>query len=94
MDAFSVAAQTIPGIELTPGQLAQLRAIDHGHQTRVFELLRQPAVPPSGGPSAGAAGALPTRKLTDVEIGDLRATLVADIRGMLTVEQRRVIDGG
>jgi hypothetical protein len=38
--AFSVAARLLNGMTLTPGQTAQLRAIDHKYQQSLYTLLQ------------------------------------------------------
>ena len=38
MNAYTVAAELLGGIELNAMQLAQLRAIDHEYQQRLFDL--------------------------------------------------------
>ena len=76
MDAFSTAARILGGIELTPGQLAQLRAIDHKWQQRLFDLLHP----------AGSSGA--RREPTEAELEALRRGVTDDVLGLLTPEQR------
>lgn len=76
-NVFSLASRLLGGLDLTPGQLAQLRAIDHAHQQRVFTLLR-------AGPAARS-------ELTDEEDQALRGTVEHDILAMLTREQRERI---
>lgn len=86
MDAFTVAEDLLPGIRLTPGQLAQLRAINHEYYTRLFALSRSRA------PEAqrlAEEGVSAPREPTPAERAELRAMLVREIRDMLTPEQRR-----
>jgi hypothetical protein len=85
MDAFTVAAELIPGIALDAGQLAQLRAINYRHYTRLFALTRTPA--------ADAASTPPPRRPTEREASELRAILVEDILALLTPAQRRALAG-
>jgi Spy/CpxP family protein refolding chaperone len=73
MDAFSVAAAVLGDLALTPGQLAQLRALDHRYQQRRFELLHAPG--------AGAA-------LAEEEERELRQGMERDVLELLTPEQR------
>jgi hypothetical protein len=75
MNAFTVAAEIFGNMELTPGQLAQLRALDRKYAQRVYTLLHDS--------ETGTA-----RELTDVEAADLEAKLRADVLGLLTPEQR------
>lgn len=82
MDAFTTATRILEGIELTPGQLAQLRAIDHRWQQRLFDLLHP----------AGMAGA--RREPTEAELAALRRGLTDDVLGLLTPEQRGRLSPG
>jgi hypothetical protein len=90
MDAFSIAAELIPGIELTAGQLAQLRAVNHRYHTRLYELTRA-----HGAVRAPARRNVPPapRELTAGEAGELRAMLVDAVLELLTPEQRRTLPG-
>ena len=90
MDAFSIAAETIPGIELTAGQLAQLRAVNHRYHTRLYELTRAHGAVRA--PERRNAPSVP-RELTAGEASELRAMLVDAILELLTPEQRRTIPG-
>ncbi|HET7233061.1 MAG TPA: hypothetical protein VFJ16_23835 [Longimicrobium sp.] len=76
-NVFSLASRLLGALDLSPGQLAQLRAIDHACQQRVFTLLR-------GGPAARG-------ELTDEEEQELRSTVERDILAMLTPGQRERI---
>jgi hypothetical protein len=92
MDAFSIAAELIPGIELTAGQLAQLRAVNHRYHTRLFELTRaHGAVRPSVRPSVRRDAPPVPREPTAAEASELRAMLVDAVLELLTPEQRRTI---
>ena len=75
MDACTVAGEMLGPIELTPMQVAQLRAIDHEHQQRLFALLH-------------AAEGEPARVATREEIAVLRASLESAVLGILTPGQR------
>lgn len=86
MDAFTVAEELLPGIHLTSGQLAQLRAINYEYYTRLFALSRTPL---PGAPQPQPDAPPVVREPTPAEAGELRATLVAEIRAMLTPDQRR-----
>jgi hypothetical protein len=79
MDAFSTAAEMLGTTALTPGQLAQLRALNTKHYLAVHALLR------------GPDGREQERDLTEVESAALRALLAADILEILTPEQRRAL---
>lgn len=78
MNAYTVAAEMLGGIELGPGQVARLRAIDHEYQQRLHALLRAPE----------PAGRGVEREPAPDEMAELRAMLVSGIRGILTPEQR------
>lgn len=39
MDAYAVAGEILGDLALSPGQVAQLRAIDHEHQQRLCALV-------------------------------------------------------
>jgi hypothetical protein len=89
MDAFTIAEELIPGIELTADQLAQLRAIDNRYYSRLFAL-RQ-------GPAAATAPDDPAprgRELTAEETSQLRAMLIQGVLELLTPEQRLSLEGG
>ncbi|HEU4455109.1 MAG TPA: hypothetical protein VFR81_18745 [Longimicrobium sp.] len=75
MDAYTVAGEVLGPIELTPMQVAQLRAIDHEHQQRLFTLLH-------------VAEGEPPRVATREEIAVLRASLESAVLGILTPGQR------
>lgn len=75
MNAYTVAEEMLGGMELTPMQVAQLRAIDHEHQQRLFALLHPD-------------GAEPARAAAPEELAGLRAALESGIRGLLTPDQR------
>lgn len=78
MNAWTVAGEILGEMELGPAQAAQLRAVDHEYQQRLYALLHAPG--PDG---AGAA-----REPAPAERAELRAFLVSSIRGILTPEQR------
>jgi hypothetical protein len=86
MGAFEVAGRLLRGVELSPGQLAQLRAIDRKYQERLHALLY-----PAGGEGAPAPpGAAPARREpTGEEVAALDAMVTSDLLAMLTPEQRR-----
>jgi Spy/CpxP family protein refolding chaperone len=78
MNALTVAAQMLGELELTPGQLAQLHALNRKYGQRVYALMYDAA------PVA--------RELTEAEIAELRAMLASDILAMLTPEQVRELE--
>jgi hypothetical protein len=93
MDAFTVAAQMLGGLELGSGQLAQLRAIDSKYQQRLYTLLHASDTPARPGGSYPEPDAHPVeRGPTPAELAELRAMLVSDIRGLLSPEQRGRLD--
>jgi hypothetical protein len=76
MDPFMMAEQMLGDLQvLSPGQLAQLRAINSKYQQRVFTLTR-----------SGSA----KRELTEGEISELEAMVRGDILAMLTPEQTAI----
>jgi Spy/CpxP family protein refolding chaperone len=79
MNAYTIAREMLGGMDLTPMQVAQLRAIDHEHQQRLFALLHAPHAEPHAGPGRAA---------TPEELASLRASLESGIRGILTPAQR------
>ena len=95
MDPFTMAKQLLGDVELTPGQLAQLRAINTKYYTELFALehrapsegrARGAAPEPKGSPAARASA------VTASDMATLDARIAADIRDMLTEEQRTVLD--
>jgi hypothetical protein len=77
MNALTIALQMLGNIELTPGQLAQLRALNRKYAQRVYTLLH---------PSDAA----PREELTPAEAADLHANLRADILALLSPEQLKL----
>jgi Spy/CpxP family protein refolding chaperone len=75
MNALSVATEMLRDVELSPGQLAQLRALNRKYAQRVYTLLH----PPQGSAR---------NELTEKETADLNAKLRADILALLTPEQQ------
>ena len=95
MDAFAVATELLGDLELTSGQRAQLRAINHKYWQEVYALLhpageegRAAESPPSNASSAVEPS------LTERQTAGLRAMLERDIREMLTPAQRAAIERG
>ena len=76
-DVFALAARLLPGVVLTPGQLAQVRAANTKLQGDIAALIRD----------AGAAGRVWTWPST-AEHARLQTMLVNELRGMLTAAQR------
>ena len=95
MDAFAVAAELLGDIQLTSGQLAGLRAINHKYFTEVYALLH-----PAGQEDARAASSAdvgtPAAEpaLTEQQTAELRAMLERDVRSLLTPAQRATLDAG
>lgn len=77
MDAYSVASAVLGDLALTPGQLAELRAIDYRYQRRLFERLHAPG-----------AGAAPGEEAER----ELQRAMVRDILGLLTPAQRSELE--
>jgi hypothetical protein len=87
MDAFTVADELIRGTRLTADQLAQLRAINHRHFSRMYALTRDTTDAAARGNVAPAP-----RPLTRRETSQLRAMLVEDVLQLLTPRQRSALD--
>lgn len=94
MDAFTVATDLLGDLQLTSGQLAQLRAINHRYWQEVYTLLH-----PTGAdakstdlPEEGATPAA-APSLTERQTAALRAMLEGEIRAILTREQRAAVEG-
>jgi len=88
MNAFTVAAEMLGDMRLSPGQLAQLRAIDAKYQQRLFTLLnRDDTDADATGSPASLDGTRSERTLNDRERSDLEAVIRSDILDMLTPEQ-------
>ena len=93
MDAFAVATELLGDLELTSGQRAQLRAINHKYWQEVYALLH-PAGEEAGdaeAPEARASSAVEP-SLTERQTAGLRAMLERDIREMLTPAQLAAIE--
>jgi hypothetical protein len=91
VDAFSVAAQMLGELELGPGQLAELRAIDSKYQQRLYTLLHA-SEPPARPGSYFELDPAVAREPTSAELMGLRVMLVSDIRSLLSPEQRDRLD--
>lgn len=89
MNAYTLAAELLGGVELSVGQLAELRAIDMKYQQRLFTLLHR-----SGADAAGpSAPARAEREPTAEELASLRETIESDLFDLLTPEQRDELRG-
>jgi Spy/CpxP family protein refolding chaperone len=75
MNALTMATEMLGNVELTPGQLAQLRALDRKYAQRVYTLLHDS--------EDGTR-----RELTEAEAADLEAKLRSDVHALLTPEQQ------
>jgi hypothetical protein len=93
VDAFTVAAQMLGDIQLSPFQLAQLRAINRKYYQELYALLheRDDVATPIG-PRVESSTTRTERELTEKELAGLRAMLTSDVRAVLTSEQQRVVD--
>ncbi|HVE80373.1 MAG TPA: hypothetical protein VNA89_16020 [Gemmatimonadaceae bacterium] len=90
MGAFEVAAQLLEGVALSPGQLAQLRAIDRKYQERLCALVYRFEGGVEGmGLPAGSDSMPSPREPTREELGALEAMVTSDLLAMLTPDQRR-----
>jgi hypothetical protein len=77
MNAFTMLGDMLANLALSPGQLAQLRALNRKYAQRVYTLLHE------------SEAGIP-RELTEAEAADLHAKLRADVLALLTPEQRKV----
>lgn len=91
MNAYTMATQLLGDVDLSAGQLAQLRAIDMKYQQRLFTLLHRD----DAGRPADLPGAAPARERepTAEEMAALREMIAADLLDMLTPEQREALRG-
>jgi Spy/CpxP family protein refolding chaperone len=93
MDAYSIAAELLGDLELSPDQRAQLRAIDYRYQLEVQQRLharggRETAsLPPPAADRIAESG--PAQPEDDAS---LRAMIVAAILELLTPQQRADLD--
>jgi hypothetical protein len=78
MNALTMALELLGNIELSPGQLAQLRALDRKYAQRVYTLLHDS--------EAGTP-----RELTEAEAADLEDKLRSDVFALLTSEQQDLL---
>jgi hypothetical protein len=78
MNALTTAAEILGNLELSPGQLAQLRALNRKYAQRAYTLLHPP-------------NAAPREELTEAEAADLEAKLRSDILALLTPEQQSLL---
>jgi hypothetical protein len=90
MNVFAMATRMLGDMQLSAGQLAQLRAIDRNFQQRLYTLLNSPPVD-ARGPAASPANARGERELTASEASELNAMVASEILAMLTPEQRRLL---
>ena len=92
MNAYSVAAEMLGGLELSPDQRAQLRAIDYRYQLEVQRRLQGRA---GRGTISGPGSSRNPPEPAGLDAADetaLRALLRADIRDMLSPAQRAALD--
>jgi len=90
MDVFSIASEVLGDLQLSSGQLGQLRALDY----RLLLDRRQSRDSEAGGDDRGVPAGKPPGA-DDLSIDDaaaLRAGIVAEILEMLTPEQRASLD--
>jgi hypothetical protein len=83
MNPFTMAELLLGDMKLTPGQLAQLRAINTRYFTELYALQRK----------VGAGSATDGRSVVpEADLAALDATIARDIRDMLSEDQRAVLD--
>jgi hypothetical protein len=92
MDPFTMASLLLGDVQLTPGQLAQLRALNTKYFTELYAHQRRAA--DERGPGAAAVKPLADRPSAapEADLAELHAMIARDIRDMLTEEQRAVLD--
>jgi hypothetical protein len=88
MNAYSVAAELLGDVELSAGQLSQLRAIDYRYHLEIHRRLHERARIGRRAPSD------PSPELGPEDIAVLRDMLVAAIHELLTPAQRARLAGG
>lgn len=88
MNAYTLAAQLLADVELSTGQLAQLRAIDMKYQQQLFTLLHRRGADAAAPADVRVSSAGVEREPTPDELATLRETIVSDLLSMLTPEQR------
>jgi hypothetical protein len=81
LSIFALARRLLPGVQPTPGQLAQMRAIDMRHATELF-MLRERARS-EGRPWSGPS---PTEEAA------MRRMLLDGLRDLLDEEGRRLLE--
>jgi Spy/CpxP family protein refolding chaperone len=93
MNAFTVAAEMLGDLELTSGQRAQLRAINHKYFQEVYTLLQPTGEEAHRAGAQTEAGSTPAEpSLTAQQTDGLRAMLERDVRDLLTPAQRARLD--
>jgi hypothetical protein len=90
MDPFTMAELLIGDMQLTSGQLAQLRAINTKYFTEVFALEQKARR--HGGSGTGEQPGDRAREIPDADLRALDALIARDIRDILTEDQRAVFD--
>lgn len=90
MNAYSLATELLGDIELSAGQLSQLRALDYRYQLEVQRLLSLREVQGPPGAAAGPVARPPEPGPED--LARLRLMMVAGIRELLTPGQRALLD--
>ena len=92
MDAFSIAAELLGDIELSSGQLGQLRALDYRLLLEFDRLAKSRPTRPTSRDAAGPPPPSSAFEPTPEEEAALRASIIPDILEMLTPEQRAALD--
>jgi hypothetical protein len=88
MNAYSLAAELLGDIELSAGQLSQLRALDYRYQLEVQRLLSLREDQPAAAPESSGARSGPGPE----DAARLRLMVTAGIRELLTPGQRALLD--
>ncbi len=90
MDPFTMAALLLGDMTLTPGQLAQLRAINTKYFTELSALQQKAAAARDAlaeAPLADRPAAIPESDMAALDV-----VIARDIRDMLSEDQRAVLD--
>jgi hypothetical protein len=91
MNPFTMAEILLGDMQLTPGQLAQLRAINTKYFTELYALQEKARAERT--PTVQAASVAESEPaIPEADLAALDAVIARDIRDMLTAEQRAAVD--
>lgn len=92
MNTYSIAAELLGDLELSPEQHAHLRAIDYRYQLELQRRLQAHAGGETVPEQPSTRNADAESGMNPEELASARARLVDDILDMLTPEQRAILD--